>query len=720
MDAIRKADISYKAVRRLASTSTQRAYYEETHAFAQRVFPSQIWLQADLIPGTAPGGGNDQITGVVQRKIDLVLTQEPGKPNAWFSSELKDAIDPQSFGVDYAFTLKDGGGASIPPGTGEYEVNPDAGLVTFDDAYVVSNTPISISFYKYVGTKGVGSGGGGGVSLVWVDDAPALRSLTDHDDQNTMQVFDTFRVYKYIASSNLPDDGIAVIKPNDVSGSGRWIAWKTMPSTSDEMELGAAPAGKDWSDGVIAVNATSKQNDFNYRVSTMLSLLAPAPPTQLLGAPLDMTTYVALQAGSGVSHDCTDNVQPSATMSTIYDPKTGDIYAEIDNVEDGRITLTDGDDTGVDGSFSILSNTDPYAGQPGKEGFYTALNMQLLSSTNLSVGLHSYSIEHVTEGASALLSFWVDDPGNATVSSVTITRPGSTTRYVSGVPSLASGQLIEFDFTVNGAVGTHYNPTRLATLVGSEIGDVSIPPPGTPPAQGSNPVYTGQSVAVASGRYDEDINVVITPYNSKDVAGTPSNQVTGCRVDTVSDESARLRSGSGQFPAAGYGSSYDSSVSLKDAGYTEELQLLNGQYQVPTGNYAGNQPTAGPDYSTGTGSIFRYALPQASFSVNSASGFTITFNNSNNLSAADLDTDNIRVQVKVEGVTGWMDANASFALVGAPSADGDACMVNSSSNATVRRVSFGNVPRTGNVHVRIGLPSGSTKRFGGITISNIV
>jgi hypothetical protein len=196
--------------------------------------------------------------------------------------------------------------------------------------------------------------------------------------------------------------------------------------------------------------------------------------------------------------------------------------------------------------------------------------------------------------------------------------------------------------------------------------------------------------------------------------------LTGCRVDTVSDEGSRLRSGSGQYPAAGYGSAYDSAISLKDAGYTEELMLLNGQYQVPVGNFAGVQPTPGPDYGSGIGTNYRYAILNAAFAGNSVSGFTITFQNSSGLSLSDLDTDNIRVQVKVEGVTGWLDANKSFALVGAPVNDGDACMVNSQSTATVRRVSFGNVPRTGNIFVRVGLPAASAKKFGGIAISDIV
>lgn len=714
----RKADISYKSLKGVASTSTLRAYYEETRPFSPRVLPSQVWLQADLIPSVAPGGEHNETTGVVQRKIDVTLTQEPGKVNSWFSEDLKDSIDPERWGASYLFVVKGNSGATIPPGTGDYEINPDAGVLTFNDSYVPTDVPLKISFYKYVGVKGLQTSVG--VSKVWVEDAASLRELTSHSDQDTMGVFGTSRVYKYIATSNLVDDGVSVIQPNDVMGTGRWIAWKVVPSTSEEMVLGLAPVGKSWDDGLIEVTSSSMQNLFNYEVSRILALIAPTPPQGISGVDLVMSLYSAKQSGTGDDHFCTDDTTPAASVLGILDPQSGVLGFESDFVEYGSVALTSGDDSGLYDGLNVVSNYDPYSGVSGKEGFYKALDVTVEMAGSLAVGFHQYQLLHSISGNSLLKGFWVDDPINSSISGLAVTRPASAIRYTSGVPSLEVGQELSFAFTLNNAVRTHYNPTRLAVLSGYGVGSLTVAPPVTPPELNTNPSFTGKALPVLVGVYSENIEVSVTPYNSKDVAGTPSTSTTGCRIDTVSDESFRKESGSGQYPASGYGAAFDSAISLKDVSYAEELQLLGGMYQVPSGNYASNLPTAGPDYSTGVGTGWRYCITSGPLSLNAVSGFTVTLEGGVGLLASDLDTDNIRIQVKVEGVTGWLDANSSFALVGAPSVDGDACMVYSDSSALVRRVSFGNVPRTGQMYIRVGLPSGSGKKFSGVTVSNIV
>jgi hypothetical protein len=713
----RKADKSYKLSKGVAQTSTQRASYEETHPVSLRVFPSQIWLEASLIQPVAPGGADGDINGVVKRVIDLVLTQEAGKPNAWYNTELVDAIDPERFGASYLIVLKRNDGTTVPPGSGNYEVDVDAGVVTFDDSYVPTGAPLKISFYKYVGAKGVSSGSG--VSDMWLTDVAALRLIDTHNEGEDLSVFSTSRVYTYVSASTLPDDGVSVIKPADVSDSGRWVAQKVIASLSSELELGAAPYGSNWTDGLIPVTEASLQNDFNLQVSKILKLIAPERPATMDNMVLTMSTYSARQAGSGTIHTCTDDTTPTASIASVNDPQAGDVSAEVDAVESGRRTLTTRDDTGVYSAMTIVSDTDPYDGQTGKEGFYKVLNITVTSTAILSIGSHSYRTRHTSEGDSQLLAFWVDDPTTGSISSVTVTRPASAGGYVSGVPTLSVGQIIGFDFNVVNVVKSHYNATRLAALFGSEVSDLDVTPPIVPPAANSTVSYIDQNLSVEANKYTESASVTITPYNSKGVAGTPSVQGTACRIDTVSSEVSRKIAGSGQYPATGYGSAFDSTQSLKTVN-TEELQMLNGQYQFPGGNYASAQPTAGPDYSSGMGTGNRRCMPIAGFAITAASGFTITFNNPTGMVIGDLDTSTITIQVKVEGQTGWLDANKAFSLVGAPSVDGDACMVYSESSAAVRRVSFGNSPKTGTVYLRIGLPAGSTKKFGGVTISAIV
>ena len=105
-------------------------------------------------------------------------------------------------------------------------------------------------------------------------------------------------------------------------------------------------------------------------------------------------------------------------------------------------------------------------------------------------------------------------------------------------------------------------------------------------------------------------------------------------------------------------------------------------------------------------------------SVNNASAFTLTFNGAQNF--AGVETTGIQIYAKVEGVTGWIDCNASYPGVGNPSANGDPALIFGSSTATIKRVTFGAVTRTGTLYIRIGLPAGSNKKFSSISVGSII
>jgi hypothetical protein len=148
------ANILFKKLQKVGSTLDARQFFEEPYLGAGEVTTDQIWAQSSSVPTTAPGGTDQQTTGIVQRWIDLVLTAVTGTTNAFYNANLVDAI-PFNFGDgSYNFTLKDSTGASIPFGSGDWIVDRNAGTVTFYGT-VPSNMPPKISFYKYVGTKGI-------------------------------------------------------------------------------------------------------------------------------------------------------------------------------------------------------------------------------------------------------------------------------------------------------------------------------------------------------------------------------------------------------------------------------------------------------------------------------------------------------------------------------------------------------------------------------------
>ena len=150
-----KASKNFKKLIGKAETTTSREFYSEPYSGKASVLPSQIWDEAGDIPNTAPVLAPDAVSGVVQYKEDLVLTAVSGTSNAFYHADLVDAI-PFYYGdgTSYLYTLKDSTGATIPAGSGDWIVDPDAGVLSFYGT-VPANMPPKITFYKYVGTKGL-------------------------------------------------------------------------------------------------------------------------------------------------------------------------------------------------------------------------------------------------------------------------------------------------------------------------------------------------------------------------------------------------------------------------------------------------------------------------------------------------------------------------------------------------------------------------------------
>ena len=453
-------------------------------------------------------------------------------------------------------------------------------------------------------------------------------------------------------------------------------------------------------------------------IRDQIGAIAPEPPAGLSGRAIAMSLYTALAESSGDSHDCTDDTTPDGQVSAFYDGDNGELSVEVDGAVAGSHVLSAASDIGSYDSLIITDDSDPF--NPGEFGYgmYKQLTALVRPDSVLTVGAHTFQMKHSITGDSLLKEFYVDDHGSVTVANVSVTLPAGTTRYISGVPSLEVGHGIAVDFTVENAVNTHYNDTRIGRVQSLYTQSLNFAPPGFAPAYGDDVVYTGEIVQVLSGVYTEDVSLEILGYNSKDDAGLPHVENTGTRVDTLSIET-RKEAGNGLYPASGYGGTFDSQRSLKDF-YTEELQLINGKYQWPSGNFTGNVPVAGPDYSTGMGTADRWVLFDTGVTLDSASSFVLTLNGTEG-TWSGIETAGVYIQIKVEGQTGWLDANKTFPLVGFPDVDGDACMVYGDSSETVKKVSFGNNPRSGKLWVRIGLPDGSDKKFSqSIGISNIV
>jgi hypothetical protein len=153
------------------TTSVAREFFEEPQNGRMVVLPDQVWREASLIPLTAPVLLDGTTLGVVRYHEKLALIPVPGLDNSFTAPEMIDAI-PFNFGDgSYNYAVFDQNDVSIPFGQGDWIFDNEAGTFTFYGA-VPADLPPRVSFYRYVGAKGVGGGSGPGPSpggLQYVD-----------------------------------------------------------------------------------------------------------------------------------------------------------------------------------------------------------------------------------------------------------------------------------------------------------------------------------------------------------------------------------------------------------------------------------------------------------------------------------------------------------------------------------------------------------------------
>jgi len=196
-----KTDILFKkSVGRVATTTTKK-FFEEKHKTYNIIYSSNVWAESDLIPLTAPKLTDNQKSGVVKYFKNREMKLIPGTENSFFLDELKDAI-PFDFDKNgsYNYKILDSLNKTVVFGDHDWILDQAGGTLTFYDG-VIDNIPPKISFYKYIGYKGVGgqstSGGqsGSGTSLTVreVDNNPIgldIEELIFNGSDETVVIID--------------------------------------------------------------------------------------------------------------------------------------------------------------------------------------------------------------------------------------------------------------------------------------------------------------------------------------------------------------------------------------------------------------------------------------------------------------------------------------------------------------------------------------------------
>ena len=473
-----------------------------------------------------------------------------------------------------------------------------------------------------------------------------------------------------------------------------------------------------------------------------------------------------------------DSSDPNSDFATFSDGQSGYLQADIDFDVIVQKTLdtdyypqgsTASPDIGTWGDvLTITYDSDPYS-QPPQSGFWTSLKATMSGSQSFVSGTeydgqeHTYVVSHLNTGSTPTFRF-ICDNGNATPPISLASDPvfdvitQSNTRYVSGIPSLEVGDWVSASYSVNNTIsgGSYPLISRFYNTDGITALQVSATTiklkydcvNGVPVIGGTSSIPTpyqsvwsvsGLTLSIPSNMMDDDIFFSFRTYNpagdesfvlpNYNISGYGAPTGSKIYIDTVSDESDRYRSGNGQYPSFGsgtyeFGDLYSptySALSIKGNidSVGGELMLQNGKYQYPSGDYTSNYPISGDDYTSlisATNSYLTYRW--ATFNVGSITYKNSVIVNINDSNFTLYPEPNILMYVTVtSGLTqsiGWIDGNSAW-LGGSPKSNGDGALVISESTATSRYITFGTYSRSGDVWVRIGIPSGSSKNFGNVT-----
>jgi hypothetical protein len=448
------------------------------------------------------------------------------------------------------------------------------------------------------------------------------------------------------------------------------------------------------------------------RFNEMFLKLAPTPPTDWNTTTLNIasTVYSARNLNNGSVVSITNILTPTFNV-VIGSNGVGDVSSntsltfDVDNSvqETSLVFGTPSKNSGV----IRYVYADPYNGQAGKAGFWTgftsvsAVSLQLTPSSTQKTAKYTHSNKGVLTK-----TFYLDSPLTVSIGAISASMP-EMNGYVSGIKTLTNGQTVSnISFNINNVSSYFYAASSVWRLNAGLVGGTTGDPTSIPTSNGETGSVSGISVNVLDNVFsDNGFTFTVQGRNSIGVYG--SNTIysnSNYRVDTVSNETERLTSGTGLYPTT-FGSTFDSSKNLATVN-TNELMLLNGSYSWPIGNYTSFDS---PDYSTVvngdniSGTQYRWATFNLGNKSTPVNNITLTIPNA----TIGSSWNSIKFYVKI-GDSGWLDGSVAQS-VAAPYNDGDAALdVAGSTEYNVRKITFGTVPRSGTVYVRIGISSTNT------------
>lgn len=524
---------------------------------------------------------------------------------------------------------------------------------------------------------------------------------------------------------------------------------------------GGYPTDGNWTDGLFTWTPNTfildAFDDINkFLLNQIESTPSTIPANQLNNATIETQNgFSARWYDTGIVENnvFTDQELPVIqSISPFRSYETGEIYGYCDFNGSTDVTTVHNvapsvhppasniNETGSVLSLDLVKN-DAFAGNSELEGklfnqftFELAKTGSVLPASDTIQYMMGIAYDSSYGNTTAELDFYVEQISAAPLLNSVSVQGLWSSKYVSGVPVLFAGDLIRFSFDAANCVGYFYHKDHIVKILGPYVNEKNLPQtdpscttglPFTSLSQVVN--FTDSESDIIAGSYSTSLTQTfdLSVHNAKGVGTTGIQNVTDVTtslykifIDDISQEdSIRYTSGIGTYPTTGYGNLYTSLDSQTDLGTAgnEELQLWCGSYQYPTADYTsadmidiGLANISGPDYSSLTGT--RWATfylgsitneKYVNFIIKGANGIVLDLLNGTTASS------NLSLYVKVDGASptyGWIDANEAYNPISIenPTDNGDPALDLGSSTATVRRVTFGQQAKSGNVYVRIG------------------
>jgi len=671
---------SYKASQEVANTNPNLATYEESRKSENHVKIQNIWMDAQYIPNVAPVGQIDtdgfyQIQAfsenipIVRKVTELHLILVNGTKATFFNNLLFNII-PFDFGDNYDFELKDTAGNTVPFGLNNWVVDGNSGTLSFLGGIPEGfSSEFIFTFWRYCGRTGP-------------------DRILFNDGTTTM-------VNGYIPQYNksIVDKEYVDVKVSDLV-SRIEIITPDAPSTFEGFDLVAS-------------------------------------------APIQFTAqYVLDNEERNITYS--DNII-TIELPEFYNQEKGSINLLVNgiNIDTFNLTVqpTSNSVLGSLGTFHIeksgyLDNIKVYK---KIKMFCTiaqaSLPSNVLDKKRLAIQLR-YAFEQTYYYTKEVIFGFEDVRVLSSslfgiINETKIRDLVSSGSYISGVPALRSNDSLHMDAKVYLYDSFKRNEFPMLYENYSTLKETfEISPLITYPS--FQPVHNHtRLITIPSNIYSENFSFELksmkldqTDFHTIYTSEYP------IRVDSVSDETIRVKSGTGNYPLS-FGSEYDSTESLLD---NLELQLINGIFKWPSGDYSTNGvflnqslsnviQVSGPNYTTDISpSGIRWATFK--FTIPVCNGVYITINDLVN-AQEDIDSHeftNALLFTKVLNKSGWFDANSCYNGVTDPINDGDACLIVHGSSLNKKKITFGKKAIGGEIFIRIGFLKTSNIRFRNIEV----